>query len=224
MNTASFQVISLYFIAISSALVNGKIDSDLLLRTNNLHNRNEIVGKVGSLDIAVYQQVDSSLIAISETQFRNYKMDYQPPCHVDSSGSVVGTNLILVSHCKVVCEAMLFDVLSGDSLALPSTYDQGIKDLLFSPSCKQLIVYSSYDGTDYAKYYAQRAEIIGFDINVHGGLQSMNQKFVYYSNEWSIEDLVWIDNSTVALKLYSDSKWLHEVDLQYYYFQAILTK
>ncbi|MBK9425506.1 MAG: hypothetical protein IPN54_15465 [Bacteroidetes bacterium] len=89
---------------------------------------------------------------------------------------------------------------------LPSDYDSGILGMLFSPSCKQLLVYSSYDGPDFDKYYDHRAELFIFSIAHGEGLNGIRQKLQYYTKSWSIESIVWVNEKTIALKVYEGEK------------------
>lgn len=89
---------------------------------------------------------------------------------------------------------------------IPSDYDQGILGLHMSPSCNQFLVYSSYDGPDYENYYEYRAEIIGFKITGAQGFKAIQPSFSYHTKNWSIEDVTWITDNTIAIKTYEGAR------------------
>lgn len=105
---------------------------------------------------------------------------------------------------------------------MPSDYDAGIQDMLFSPNCNQLIVCSSYDGPDYDNYYENRAEFYLFKIAGNQGLDSVKPYLRYSTKKWSIDDITWVDDNVIALKLYDEQRWGDGTGVNYKYFKASL--
>jgi hypothetical protein len=89
-------------------------------------------------------------------------------------------------------------------MQLPCNHDQGILGLKLSPSCNQFIIYACYDLPNYYDYYEFRAEIFGFNIAQGKGLETITPSFEFVTKDWSITDLVWIDDKRIALKVYID--------------------
>jgi len=96
--------------------------------------------------------------------------------------------------------------INGNKMQLPSNFDAGILGLPFSPSGKHLIVWSSYDRMDYDKYSRYRAEIIAYYILDAKGFKAIKPDFNYYSKSWSIEKLIWINEHSIALKIYYEDR------------------
>ena len=185
----------------------------------------EIETSKDSVDLisdSLFANLEFELKEISKYIFQGFEKNYKPTCALDSNGFIKGKELILSHYCKDICESYLTDKKNGLKIVLPSTYDAGIMGLLFSPSCNQFIVYSSYEGPDYINYYEYRAEIIGFTINQGQGLDAIKQSFVYNIKDWSIDNVTWIDENALALKLYDGERTGNKENLIYRYFKINL--
>lgn len=107
---------------------------------------------------------------------------------------------------------------------LPEDYDNGISGASFAPNCLNLIIYSSYDGPDYNKYYENRAEFYVFKIVGNDGLSSIQPSLRFSLKDWSIENLVWISDNEIGLKLYSEARVGDGSHLKHKYFRASLSE
>jgi len=107
-------------------------------------------------------------------------------------------------------------------MILPSNYDGGLGGLMLSPLCKQFITYSSYDGPDYAEYYSDRAEIIGYTLVNAKGLDAVKATFNFFTKDWSITKIVWVDEHTIVLKVYEGSHGGDDSGVKYTYLKTIL--
>jgi hypothetical protein len=107
---------------------------------------------------------------------------------------------------------------------IPSDYDGGILGMSLSPKCNQLMVCSSYDGPEYDKYYEYRAEFFVFNVTTGNGLKGIKPAFKYYTKDWSIDDFVWVNDKTIALKTYAERRWGDDSGGHYKYFKADLVK
>ena len=127
-------------------------------------------------------------------------------------GYVPEINSHIISDCKWVCVNYLLDNQTDEKIILPSDFDGGVLGLKISASKKQLLMYSSHYGDNYADIYSHRAEIIFMQIGDGKGFHKLTNPRICIIMEWSIEDIVWIDNNSIALKV--DDKheevWIEE--------------
>jgi len=177
------------------------------------------------LSDSLFTNLKTELNEISNSQFAGYKKNHLTSCSIDTNGFVKGKGLILSHYCNEICESFLIDKKEGIKLVMPSSYDQGIVGLDISPSCNQFIVYSSYDGIDYTKYYEDRAEVFGFTISQGQGIKIIKPSFKFYTKDWSIEDAIWANDNEIALKTYGESRSSANQDsLNYKYFKIKVIK
>ncbi|MET0637528.1 MAG: hypothetical protein ABWZ25_15960 [Chitinophagaceae bacterium] len=144
--------------------------------------------------------------AISKKEFNSYKDNYKRGCATDSGHFISGSGIYVVSNCDEICQTYLAEQATNRIMPMPSDYDQGILSMLISPECNQLMVCSSYDGPDYGDYYTYRAEIKAFNVFSGKGLHGITPSFKFYTKDWSIEDLTWVNEKTIALKIYEESR------------------
>ena len=105
--------------------------------------------------------------------------------------------------CNQVCSTLLIDLKTKEMRFLPEDFDAGIIDLLFSPKGELLLQYASYDGPDYFQYYSNRSVIRVYEITKHKGVNALKEKNIIFNNDWSIEDIIWVNDRTIVLKTYS---------------------
>ncbi|MBL7915441.1 MAG: hypothetical protein JNL49_10395 [Bacteroidia bacterium] len=160
---------------------------------------------VHSPEVAVGDK-DLVLTEISEKEFQKFLSEYKISCKIDSGKFVEGSGIYVRQFCDEICETYLYEQKTNNRLILPSDYDSGILGMLFSTSCNQFLVYSSYDGPDYDKYYDHRSELFIFSIAHGEGLNGVRQQLQYFSKSWSIENLVWVNEKSIALKVYEGEK------------------
>ncbi len=111
------------------------------------------------------------------------------------------------THCgEGYCSAFLLDYKTDERFYLDAPFDAGIKGMQLSKKNTYLVVYSSYDGPDYDDYYATRSTFTLYKIKKNKGLKGMTVYYTFNSNEWSIEELIWINNNTLALKVYTGER------------------
>lgn len=168
--------------------------------------------------------VDLELVfnEISKNEFQLYKRKYQIQCVLDSGHFISGSGLYVSHHCKEICETYLAERTTNRKMLMPSSYDAGVLTMFLSPTCHQLIICSSYDGPDYGNYYEHRAEIFVFTIKSGIGLQGIKPAFKYYSKDWSIEDLTCVNEKTIALKIYDETRCGDGTGVKYKYLKADL--
>lgn len=155
---------------------------------------------------------DLKLAEIAAADFDKYNKAYESKCKIDENGFIPGYGLKIKTECEQICESYLIDIKARKKMFLPSSFDQGLIGMRFSPSCNQFYVFSSYDGPDYEDYYDYRAEIMIFSIVPSEGLQSIKLTLDKEFREWSIESVVWINDTILALKVYED----HGENFKYY--------
>ena len=135
---------------------------------------------------------------------------------------VLGINVRHV--CDEVCDTYLKEKTSNKILLMPSGYDAGILAMSLSPACNKLLVCSSYDGPNYADYYEDRAVLFIFNITKEKGLKSIQPAFKFFTKDWSIADVVWVNNKTISLKIYEEQHGGDGIDIQFKYFIMDLNK
>lgn len=172
----------------------------------------------------VPEEIDLILTEISDKEFRKYLSEYKISCKIDSGRFVEGSGIYVKQFCDEICETYLYEHKTNNRTILPSDYDSGISGMLFSPSCNQFLVYSSYDGPDYDKYYDHRAELFIFSIAHGEGLNGIRQQLQYFSKSWSIEILVWVNEKSIALKVYEGEKQGDDAINKYKFYLADFLK
>lgn len=152
--------------------------------------------------------VELEMTAITASAFGAYKSAYEKGIqtgdilHMDITGSIPAMGLQLLTDCYEICETHLQDTKSGEQLYLPSNFDAGIMDMIFSPDENSFMVYSAYDGPEYAHFYESRSEIMVYSIREGTGLQAITFSAWFDTRDWSIADIVWIDSDSIALQVY----------------------
>ena len=109
----------------------------------------------------------------------------------------------LVGFCGYgTCDDYLLDHETDVKMSFSAAFDAGILAFLLSPSNDFLLIGSSYDGPDYDNYYDFRAEILLYKIEKGKGLRGIKPYRFFNTEDWSIEDVLWIDDGSIALKVY----------------------
>jgi len=130
--------------------------------------------------------------------------------------------LTLKTNCDQICETYVYEKGTQHKLGLSSDYDQGILGIPLSPSGKSFLVYSSYDSPEFKEYYDYRAILYVYRIVKGKGLQQIQYNFNYYSVNWSLEDIVWVNNTHIALKIYEEGRFGNGENLKFKYLKAKL--
>jgi len=130
--------------------------------------------------------------------------------------------LTVTSDCDEICEAYLVEKATGEKMWLPSNFDAGVADLLFSPLGKHLIVFSSYDGPDYGNFYDYRSEFYVYAVGKEKGLKALQLTGEYTSKDWSMEAIVWMNNQTIVLKVYEGPRSGSSAVGGYKYLKSVL--
>lgn len=125
-----------------------------------------------------------------------------------------------IDYCHEICESFLLDHTNNKKMMIPSSYDQGVLGMSFSPSNKKWMVYSSYDGPDFDNYYYYRAEIFFYTIDLYQGIDGIHYYGAYLTKDWSISEVYWIDENAIALKMYQENRWGDGSNVHYSYFTA----
>lgn len=159
---------------------------------------------------------------ISRQDFNLYKQNYATECVLDSGEFIRGSSLYVLRSCKEICDTYLAERKTNRKLLLPSSYDAGIASMLLSPSCKNLVVWSSFDSPDFENYYENRAEFYSFTVAGDMGVKGIKPASKHFSKDWSIDDLTWINDRSIALKVYRNKKPTDGNDKEYKYFKADL--
>jgi hypothetical protein len=151
------------------------------------------------------EEADSKLIRISATDYKDIDSLNKPMCGLDSNGFVKNLGVTVKSMCDEVneiCESYLVETKSGKTMPLPADFDAGLLGLKVSPQCDKFLTYSSYDMPDYDKYYAHRALVILYDVRKGVGLDAIKWKKTLGFKLWSVMEVKWLDEKSIALKLF----------------------
>lgn len=159
----------------------------------------------GKIKIDTTIQPDSSGLFIVQTKKSYYELINAES--YSSSYNYIGyiptIKAHLINHCgEGACESYLLDNEADVKMVVPCDFDAGAIDLLISPSNTLMLVYSSYDGPDYANYYSFRSEFVIYQISKDGGIQELKLFKAFQTGDWSIQEIVWINDDMIALKIY----------------------
>ena len=109
----------------------------------------------------------------------------------------------LISHCsESACNQFLLDNETDNAFSIPSGYDSGPSGLSISPENNYMVTYSSYYSDDFDDYYLYRSVLHIFSFAEGEGLQSVSYFKQFETGDWSIDEIIWEDNNTIALKTY----------------------
>ncbi|GAA4334231.1 hypothetical protein GCM10023184_28080 [Flaviaesturariibacter amylovorans] len=67
----------------------------------------------------------------------------------------------------------------------------------------------------YGDFYDHRSELYSFTIKIEQGLDGVKPASKVFSRKWSMADVTWVDDSTVAVKVYSNTQPADK-DYKYY--------
>jgi hypothetical protein len=216
MKTSKLQIGLIFLIASHLTNANQKVDALAATVMTDTLKKNSVNDKIERKN----HNLDLNLTEISKNEFQTYKEKYKTNCVLDSGQFIRGSNLYVIQDCKEICETYLVERNTNRKMLMPSTYDTGILKMLLSPSCNQLLVCSSYDGPDYGNYYEYRAEIFLYHVSTGIGLKGITPTLKYYTKDWSIHNLTWVDEHTIALELYNGTRTDHEDNLKFRYFKS----
>lgn len=231
MKTSKLQIGLIFFIASYLTNDSPKVYADAAtvisdtLKKNSMNDKIERKTVSDSLTLyndSLYSNLELNLSEISKHEFQSYKAKYKTSCVLDSGQFIRGSDLYVIQDCKDICETYLAERNTNKKMLMPSTYDAGILKMLLSPSCNQLVVCSSYDGPDYENYYEYRAEIFLFNVSTGIGLKGITPALNYYTKDWSINNLTWVDENTIALELYNGTRTGKGENLKFRYFKSNL--
>ncbi|NQX38303.1 hypothetical protein SAMN05421820_101318 [Pedobacter steynii] len=229
MKISKLQIGLIFFIASYLTNDHPKVDaaiviSDTLKENSRNHKieRNVFVDALTWHNDALYNNLELNLTEISKHEFQSCIGKYKTSCVLDSGKFISGSGLYVMHNGKETFETYLAEKNTNRKMLIPSTYDAGILKMLLSPSCNQLVVCSSYDGPDYENYYEYRAEIFLFNVSTGIGLKGITPALNYYTKDWSINDLTWVDEHTIALELYNGTRTGNEENLKFRYFKSNL--
>jgi hypothetical protein len=230
-----FIVLSIWILIIQSCTISRKnkgleSNNTHLVSINLLSNIEYLLDKQINYDSLIlfddslFADLDSNFLEISSDKFHRYKDNYKVSCEIDSGHFIKGSGLNVRHDCDEVCETYLEEKSSNRILLMPSGYDAGILAMSLSPACNKLLVCSSYDGPDYANYYEDRAVIFIFNITKEYGLNGIQPVFKFFTKDWSIADIVWVNNKTIALKIYVEQHGGDGIDVQFKYYKKEFNK
>lgn len=157
------------------------------------------------------------LLPVSPKDFDRYSIDSQNT--LDSNVFLQAHNLSFTYSAGDIMQSYLLENKTHKRLLLPSSFDEGIRGLRFSPSGDQFMVYSSYDGPGFKEYYEHRFELYIFSLAKDAGISGIQPRLTYYSDDWSVEKAVWINEDSLAFKVFKEEAYIGQ-HFNYQYFKA----
>jgi hypothetical protein len=200
------------------------VSSNLLLNTEYHLNKQINYDSLILFDDSLFIDLYSNFQEISCDKFHRYRNNYKLLCEIDSGHFIKGSGLNVRHVCDEVCDTYLEEKSSNKIMLMPSGYDAGILSMSLSPGCNKLLVCSSYDGPDYVNFYEDRAVIFIFNISKEYGLKGIQPACKFFTKDLSIADIVWINNKTIAIKIYDEQHGGDGIDDHYRYFKMELNK
>jgi hypothetical protein len=168
---------------------------------------------------------DSSGLFIVRTKRSYYELigggDYSSS--YSYAGYIPAIRSHVIYHCgECACSSYLLDNEADVKMNLPCAYDAGPMGLLISPSNKRMLIYSSYDGSDYGNYYDFRSEFFIYQIGKGGGIEGLQLYRDFGTGDWSIEEIVWINDDSIALKVYEGERRGDGIQGEYKYLKTTI--
>ena len=96
----------------------------------------------------------------------------------------------------------LVDARTGARMDLPYTFDNGFHGFAVSPGGDRVLFFSSYDIPFWEAWYDHRADLITYHLTPGKGLAGMRTGLTFETGRFSIEEVVWVDDRSVAMKVY----------------------
>ena len=109
----------------------------------------------------------------------------------------------LISYCgESSCADSLISKASGERLPLYANFDQGVMGLELSPSKDKFLTWSSYDVPEFEWLSNHRAEFQIIKLK-NGPLVDTKPAISFTTKLWSVEDMVWQNDRSLVLKVYT---------------------
>lgn len=176
---------------------------------------------------SLFADLELDFKEISEKDYIQFEKQYKTVCTLDSGDNIrgsfiYGSGIYSDLECDgiSVCEKYLIEKATNKRLFLNTSFDRVVTGVFVGPSCDKMIFYSTYDGPDYNNYYDHRAEFFIMSVNTNNGLNGIKPFYKYYTNDWSIEDLCWVNDKSIALKIYEENRWGDGSRVKYKYFKT----
>lgn len=150
-----------------------------------------------SFDSTKREKVNASFIL----QTKDYR--YRYTCNKNWSscnyymGKLEPLHLYITSFTKEIGELYLTDSLNNKVYIPHSPFDAGCFPPVISPKNQQLILYASSP-------FDREAFISLYQISPAGSDSTFNSYESFYTTAWRIAELVWIDESKIALHVFDD--------------------
>lgn len=118
------------------------------------------------------------------------------------AGYIPEINSHIIITAKEICVEYLLDDDTDEKIQLPTNFDGGMLGILIPSTGKQMLLYASHYDDDYVNFYSHRAEIILLRIGEGKGWHKLTKPRICPIYDWSIEEIVWINDHSIALKVY----------------------
>jgi len=105
-----------------------------------------------------------------------------------------------------IFETFYLDKDNNSIFKINSEYDDGNFDMYISPLKEKLIIVSSTNYEDYREYYSSRSSIIIYDIKKTKNFSDIKKAYGYYSENWEISNINWINEKSFILEVFDKTK------------------
>tara|TARA_R110002049_G_scaffold199382_3_gene369498 strand:+ start:2951 stop:3529 length:579 start_codon:yes stop_codon:yes gene_type:complete len=167
--------------------------------------------------------IDLNFKSISKVAFTDYLLkDVKRVTNEKESDSTFfkKRGLTFIEYCDQICESGLKEDETGKELWIAGSFDLGALSISFSKDRTYLLVCSSYDGSDYDNYYDFRADINIYKVTNNKGLKGIQPYLIFQTKDYSIEDIVWVNKNTLAIKIYTEDRTGNGENLKFKYLKT----
>ena len=166
---------------------------------------------------------------ISKSDFKKHVDNYKPSCAINKDHLIKGKGLEVYFDCDPpACLTGIVEEKNreGKRLMLATRFEDGEVMMRMSPSCNRFITFFSFlsffeSEPDLDNY---GSELFTYKLTKDAGLKSIVPSLKHYIKDWLIDDLVWIDDNSVAVKTYTQKSYRESDFDEYTYFELTLEK
>ena len=159
----------------------------------------------------LFKEIKIERKKITGSDFIRHIENYTPTCAIEMTQEMIPGQFIKGKGIKIdyysdppACQTSILDEKARVRMVLPSRYDDGFIITRFSPSCNQIMTFFQFEFNDYNESEEYGAELYGYKLTSGSGIETIKPSFRYYSKDWLINDLVWINENSVAVQTFKD--------------------
>lgn len=129
----------------------------------------------------------------------------------------------LIGHCSgSKCENYLLDSFTSKACYMPHEFDWGIDGLKITNEGRFVVVYDSYFDSGWENTASLRSQYYIFRITGGEGLDGLIPAYRVTFTDWSIAEIIWLNNSELGLKVYRGERSGDSITGEYEYYRITL--